>query len=65
VRPYGRPAHRPRPAPHQAPAEHRTHERPDRVRNRLKHWRGIVTRYDKTAESYQADVTLASRLMWG
>ncbi|GLW19892.1 hypothetical protein Stsp01_66350 [Streptomyces sp. NBRC 13847] len=27
-------------------------------------WRGIATRYDKTAESYQAAVTLASLLMW-
>ncbi|MEV7797239.1 hypothetical protein AB0O68_35695 [Streptomyces sp. NPDC087512] len=26
--------------------------------------RGIATRYDKTAESYQAAVTLASLLMW-
>lgn len=27
-------------------------------------WRGIATRYDKTAESYQAAVALASLLMW-
>ncbi|MDQ0828444.1 hypothetical protein QF032_000288 [Streptomyces achromogenes] len=26
--------------------------------------RGAPTRYDKTAESYQAAVTLASLLMW-
>ncbi|MFB7338397.1 IS5 family transposase [Streptomyces adustus] len=32
--------------------------------NRLKQWRGIAIRYDKTAESYQAVVTLASLLMW-
>jgi transposase len=32
--------------------------------NRLKQWRGIATRYDKTAESFQAAVTLASLLMW-
>nr|WP_240810990.1 IS5 family transposase [Streptomyces tendae] len=32
--------------------------------NRLKQWRGIATRYDKTAESYQAAVTLAALLMW-
>ncbi|AVI00128.1 hypothetical protein C5L38_34265 (plasmid) [Streptomyces sp. WAC00288] len=32
--------------------------------NRLKQWRGIATRYDKTAESYEAAVTLASILMW-
>lgn len=30
----------------------------------LKQWRGIATRYDKTAESYQATVPLASLLMW-
>ncbi|MET9879578.1 hypothetical protein ABZZ36_33915, partial [Actinacidiphila glaucinigra] len=27
-------------------------------------WRGIATRYDKTAQSFQAAVTLASLLMW-
>lgn len=30
--------------------------------NRLKQWRGIATRYDKTSESYQAAVTFASLL---
>lgn len=32
--------------------------------DRLKQWRGIATRYGKTADSYQASVTLASLLMW-
>ncbi|MDC2958026.1 hypothetical protein PO587_26580 [Streptomyces gilvifuscus] len=32
--------------------------------NRLKQWRGIAARYAKTAESYQAAVTLVSLLMW-
>ncbi|MFD7527861.1 transposase [Streptomyces sp. NPDC059849] len=32
----------------------------ERCFNRLKHCRGIATRYDKTAESYQATLTLAS-----
>ncbi|RMB81458.1 IS5 family transposase [Streptomyces shenzhenensis] len=32
--------------------------------NRLKQWRGIATRYDKTAECYQAAVALVSLLMW-
>ncbi|WP_443333610.1 transposase [Streptomyces sp. CB00455] len=32
--------------------------------NRLKQWRGIATRYDKAAQSYQAAITLASLLMW-
>ena len=36
----------------------------ERCFNRLKQWRGIATRYDKTAESYEAAVTLASILMW-
>lgn len=36
----------------------------ERCFNHLKQWRGIATRYDKTAESYRAAVTLASLLMW-
>ena len=36
----------------------------ERCFNRLKQWRGIATRYDKTAGSYQAAVTLAALLMW-
>lgn len=36
----------------------------ERCFNRLKQWRGIATRYDKTAESYRAAVALASLLMW-
>ncbi|WP_374117968.1 transposase [Streptomyces sp. S07_1.15] len=36
----------------------------ERCFSRLKQWRGLATRYDKTAESYQAAVTLASLLMW-
>nr|WP_267885119.1 IS5 family transposase [Streptomyces rimosus] len=36
----------------------------ERCFNRLKQWRGIATRYEKTAESCQAAVTLASLLMW-
>ncbi|MFJ7258255.1 IS5 family transposase [Streptomyces sp. NPDC098085] len=36
----------------------------ERCFNRLKQWCGIATRYDKTAESYQAAVALASLLMW-
>jgi transposase len=35
----------------------------ERCFNRLTQWRGIATRYDKSAESYQAAVTLASLLM--
>ncbi|MFD6953394.1 IS5 family transposase [Nocardiopsis sp. NPDC060348] len=36
----------------------------ERCFHRLKQWRGIATRYDKTAESYKAAVTLASLLTW-
>ncbi|ATL31181.1 transposase [Streptomyces formicae] len=43
---------------------HTIPERADQIGNRLKQGRGIATRYEKTAESYQAAVTLASLLMW-
>lgn len=36
----------------------------ERCFNRLKQGRGIATRYDKTVESCQAAVALASLLMW-
>jgi transposase len=36
----------------------------ERCFNRLKQWRGLATRYDKTRESYQATVTIASILLW-
>jgi transposase len=36
----------------------------ERCFNRLKQWRGIATRYDKTAQSYEAAAALASILMW-
>ncbi|MEU1625638.1 IS5 family transposase [Streptomyces sp. NPDC020096] len=36
----------------------------ERCFNRLKQWRGIATRYEKTVESYQAAVTIAALLMW-
>ncbi|MFG2357543.1 hypothetical protein [Streptomyces sp. NPDC048521] len=32
--------------------------------NRLKEFRGIATRYEETATSYEAAVTLASFLLW-
>lgn len=35
----------------------------ERCSNRLKQWCSIATRYDKTAQSCQAAVTLASLLM--
>ncbi|MFF7587224.1 transposase, partial [Kitasatospora purpeofusca] len=36
----------------------------ERCFGRLKQWRGLATRYDKTRESYQAAVTIASILLW-
>ncbi|MGA5567849.1 IS5 family transposase [Streptomyces pseudogriseolus] len=36
----------------------------ERCFNRLKSFRGIATRYDKTATSYEAAVSLASLLLW-
>ncbi|MFE1947141.1 transposase [Streptomyces massasporeus] len=36
----------------------------ERCFNRLKGFRGIGTRYDKTATSYEAAVSLASFLLW-
>lgn len=36
----------------------------ERCFNRLKGFRGIATRYEKTVTSYEAAVTLASFLLW-
>ncbi|MFF0711216.1 IS5 family transposase [Streptomyces bauhiniae] len=36
----------------------------ERCFNQLKHFRGIATRFDKTAASYEAAVSLASFLLW-
>ncbi len=36
----------------------------ERCFNRLKQWRGIATRSDKTARSYLAGITLAAALLW-
>ncbi|WP_158712263.1 transposase [Streptomyces sp. NRRL F-5135] len=51
-----------------APAfDRRTYKHRDLVERcftRLRRWRAIATRYDKTAQSCQAAVTLASRMMW-
>ncbi|EHH69526.1 putative transposase [Gluconobacter morbifer G707] len=32
--------------------------------NRLKNWRCVVTRYDKTAQSYLGFVSIASAFLW-
>ena len=36
----------------------------ERAFNRVKHWRGIATRYDKTAQNYLGALHLVSILMW-
>lgn len=36
----------------------------ERCFNKLKQWRGIATRYDKTASAYLAGLTLAATLIW-
>lgn len=36
----------------------------ERCFNKLKQWRGIATRSDKTARSYLAGLTLAAALLW-
>ncbi|MET3438043.1 transposase [Sphingomonas sp. 1185] len=36
----------------------------ERMFNRLKNWRRVATRYDKTAESYIGFISLASALLW-
>jgi transposase len=36
----------------------------ERSFNRLKNWRGIATRTDKTARNYRAGILLASTLIW-
>jgi len=36
----------------------------ERYFNRLKQWRGIATRYDKTAQNYRGGVLLAGLILW-
>jgi transposase len=36
----------------------------ERCFNRLKQWRGIATRYDKTARNYRGGILLASLVLW-
>lgn len=38
--------------------------RVERFFNRLKHWRGLATRYEKTLESYLAMVHLVCARLW-
>ncbi|MFJ5157492.1 IS5/IS1182 family transposase, partial [Streptomyces sp. NPDC088353] len=36
----------------------------ERLINKLKAWRGIATRYDKTPDSYLADLHLRASMIW-
>ncbi len=56
-------ANRRNPAPHD-PVKYRWRNCIERLFNKLKNWRRIATRYDKTAESYLGFVNLASALLW-
>ena len=51
------------PAPHDR-AKYRWRNQIERLFNKLKNWRRVATRYDKTAESYIGFVSLASVLLW-
>jgi transposase len=42
--------------------QHRNHV--ERCFNKLKQWRGIATRYDKTATNYRGALQLATLLLW-
>ena len=56
-------ANRRNPAPHDR-TKYRWRNRIERLFNKLKNWRRVATRYDKTAESYIGFVSLASALLW-
>ncbi|MDF9813960.1 transposase [Streptomyces sp. SPB162] len=36
----------------------------ERCINRLRNWRGIATRYDKTPQSYEAGLHLCGAMLW-
>ncbi|MBS1029517.1 MULTISPECIES: transposase [Gluconobacter] len=51
------------------PASHDRHayklrNRIERMFNKLKNWRRVATRYDKTAQSYLGFVSIASAFLW-
>ena len=51
------------PAPHDR-VKYRWRNRIERLFSKLKNWRRVATRYDKTAESYIGFVSLVSALLW-
>ena len=52
-----------RPVRHSA-ALYRRRNVVERAFNRLKHWRGLATRYDKHATNYRGAIVLAAILTW-
>ncbi|WP_371514785.1 IS5 family transposase [Brevundimonas denitrificans] len=56
-------ANRRTPAPHDR-AKYRWRNLVERLFNKLKNWRRVATRYDKTRESYLGFVALASVKLW-
>ena len=44
--------------------KYRLRSRVEQLFNKLKNWRRIATRFDKTKESYLGFVSLASALLW-
>jgi len=51
------------PAPHDR-RKYKWRNQIERLFNKLKNWRRVATRYDKTSESYLGFVTLASIKLW-
>lgn len=51
------------PVPHD-PTKYRWRNLVERLFNKLKNWRRVATRYDKTKESYLGFVALASVKLW-
>lgn len=56
-------ANRRTPAPHD-PVKYRWRDLIERLFNKLKNWRRVATRYDKTKESYLGFVALALIKLW-
>ncbi|MBG7702322.1 transposase [Streptomyces sp. MC1] len=52
-----------RPPPSFDRETYRLRDNVERCFNRLKHFRGVATRYDKTVTSYEAAISLASFLL--
>jgi transposase len=44
--------------------KYRQRSRVEQLFNKLKNWRRIATRYDKTRESYLGFVSIASAMLW-